>query len=422
MKRRTGFLSIVIILVIILAGCNQQGGYILSKQSVKQTAPGEKARVQGEDKGSLQYPVEVVAMLQKINRVKGGISVKNAEDYGRIWGSILKQQAESEQKTAIESEADPLFISFLLGEDGNTENKFDFFNLPKELKKSFQLGFRQGYEDRNGDLVLSLNLLEAVRRMAAKGAAQLMKIYQEKIIADIVFTNRFKKQWRESMHEVLETLEGLTAEGSPAETAAFLSAFPLEYEKELSNLIKCLNGYMRCDLKVGGELMKSFSSDDIYGMIREEDELRFTESSKNILGTNMGYAVMNYRINESEDGVNTYYKYSRKKKANQEALLPLTDSHVENSVLHGEGLGEQLNKISWLYIGEEMGRKYKNSLVTMDEMLEWLRKSRSIMESQSVEGFYDTSIRLLREGFQIGYGPGDDKEWKRLADEINLSY
>lgn len=421
------FLAVCIMtgLLLSLGACTPQRGAQYSRTSSVKPAvyPGDEVKAQEDS--VLRYPSEIRALLLRSGRTKDGISVATAERCGRLWGAFMKEigSRQGDDMVKIDVEAEPYlpFTLFLLGTDVDVENRFDFFSLPREVKKGFQLGFRQGYEERNGDFIFALNMIEATRKKASMAAENLMKVYRQKIIADIIYTNRFKDQWQEEMVSALKTFEGLTADGSPAEAAAFLSAFPMEYEKELNNLITCLNGYTRCDLKPAEVFPETnLSSDDIYAMIGEEDELKFSESSEKILGTTMDYAVIQYQVNNQDNGINSYYKYSSKKKENQESRLLLTDSTVKSSVLHGEGLVEQLNKVSWLFIGQEMGRKYNHRLVSLDEVLEWLRKSRSIMESQSVEGFYDTSIRLLRDGFQLGYGPGGEKEWQRLAEEIRL--
>ncbi len=136
----------------------------------------------------------------------------------------------------------------------------------------------------------------------------------------------------------------------------------------------------------------------------------------------MKYGVMNVQIDDTNRPENTYFKFSSSKRRNQSSPLMLSDSNITNRILHGDGLVEQVNKISWLFVGQEMGREFNHNLVSRQELVEWIKRARSIMESKSGDNYYDTSMRLLRDGFQSpeGYGPGGETEWKRLREETGI--
>ncbi|MEA3358606.1 MAG: hypothetical protein U9R17_04260 [Thermodesulfobacteriota bacterium] len=100
----------------------------------------------------------------------------------------------------------------------------------------------------------------------------------------------------------------------------------------------------------------------------------------------------------------------------------MASSNMETDVLTGEGLVRVFNNASWLEVGKEMGRKFNHNLISRAELIEWLRRARSIMQfkgNRDIEN-YNTSIRLLREGFMSshkGYGKGGLIIFNRLAKD-----
>ncbi len=369
------------------------------------------------------YPASIVKVVGKYVRSGKSLTVENYETIGNVWGVYMAEVAKLDPN--VNNEKNDIFSCFLFGEDISAGLSFDYFGIHRDMKKAFQAGFREGYAERNSDLVLGVNLNEAARLKSQDSAVRLMDVYREKIIADVMATSRFKREWGQIMDETLGTFEEITAEGSPAESRAFLSSFPNEYESELKALTDCLERNISCDLRPSLKKRKSeneLSAFEINEMLAEG----FSRKDKDvkILNRSMHYELMTVHINDEDRPENTYFRYSSSKRKNRSAPMMISDANVVNQILKGDSLAEQINKISWLYVGQEMGRKFNHNLISRQELIEWIKRARSIMESKSGDNYYDTSIRLLREGFQdeeTGYGPGGETEWKRIKKETGLS-
>ena len=359
------------------------------------------------------YPSEAENKLRKTKEFTN-------EDYqqlGEIWGKVMATVAKT--KRDINTEHYALFSQFLFGKDLQQYNNFEYFNIHRDMKKAFQTGFRQGYGERNSDLVLGVNLKEAARLKALDAAIRLMNVYREKIIADVLATTTFQTEWKEILNETLSTFEEITAEGSPAESRSFLSTFPAMYENELDVLISCLKGeIIPCDLTT----RKEASNPPTYSEMKEMVDEGFdaTKETRRILNKQMEYANLQFHINDEDEDKNRFFQYSQITKKNENKPLMIADANVNNKILRGDGLVEQVNKISWLFVGQEMGRKFNHNLISRQELIEWIKRARSIMESKYKDNNYPTSIRLLRRGFNKGYGAGGENEWNRLKKETGL--
>ncbi|MFT5612035.1 MAG: hypothetical protein ACI9WC_003597 [Arenicella sp.] len=408
--------------VLTLTGCETLPvnlGAAPSKQTtVAYVAERKKNMCVSQD----QYPETVIKLVSKYSRSDEKLTVEEYGVIGNAWGVYMSEEAQL--KSNINNEPNVYFSCFLFGDSFGRGLSFDYFGIHRDMKKSFQAGFREGYGERNSDLVMGVNLNQAAELKSKDSAIRLMDVYREKIIADVLATSRFKKDWSDIMDETLRTFEEITAEGSPAESRAFLSSFPAQYEKELVVLTACLERKNACDLRPDAVKRRT---DSLIPMsdINEMLEVGFSKSTKEVkvLNRGMNYGVMTVHINDKDRPENTYFKYSSSRKKNQSSALMLADSNVSNQILHGDGLVEQVNKISWLFVGQEMGRKFNHNLISRSELIEWIKRARSIMESKSGDNYYDTSIRLLRDGFRgdAGYGAGGKKEWERLKKETNLN-
>ncbi len=413
-------ISIGFVVVVGLAGCESMPTSLEYTSKKAPPSSGYLAARQGNICRLTGYPPEVVSMVSKFSRGKDKLTVENYELLGKTWGAYMSEEAQ--RNSNINNEEVPIFSCFLAGDKlSDRGTSFDYFGIHRDMKKAFQTGFREGYGERNSDLVLGVNLNQAARLKSRDSAVRLIDVYREKVISDVLSSHRFNNEWEQIMDETLGTFEEITAEGSPAESRAFLTSFPEEYEKELTALTRCLEGKEICDLRPDREKKKEeymIEKETVYQMLAEG----FTSESetKKVLRRPMNYDVMTVHIHDTDRIENTYFKYSKSKKRNQSDELMLSDSNIVNTILKGDGLVEQINKISWLFVGQEMGRKFNHNLISRQELIEWIKRARSIMESKSGDNYYNTSIRLLRKGFQQGYGAGGENEWARIKDETGL--
>lgn len=412
------YFPVVVISMLVQAGCA-----LVEKEPEPDPPPVEVGYIE-ERRGSTcssssNYPSAVMAPLRGFHQV-GKLSVENYDAIGKAWGIYMADVAKVTQN--VNNRETDIFSCFLVGYGLPESAYFDYFGIHRDMKKAFQSGFREGYGERNSDLVLGVNLNEAARLKALDAAVRLMDVYREKIVADVVATSRFKRDWGNIMDETLGTFEEITAEGSPAESTAFLSSFPVEYESELNALTSCLeHSGEACDLRPNLKKKKKESEitvNEIYAMLTEGFSREALTQS--VLKTKMTYSAMTVHIDDEDRVENTYFKYSSKKKKNLSSPMMLSDAQVVNRILRGDGLVEQINKISWLFVGQEMGRKFNHNLISRRELVEWIKRARSIMESKSGANYYHTSVRLLRDGFQEGYGSGGVTEWGRIREETEL--
>jgi len=420
MFKRLGMGLATIIVVVVCGNISQAFAAGFKKKSEDNRTYIEE-RKESVCKSSNVYPKEIVSATKKISRRGDNITVENYKVMGNAWGQYMAEVAG--QSPNVNNKHNELFSCFLYGNSFGKGLSFDYFGIHRDMKKSFQSGFREGYGERNSDLVMGVNLNQAARLKARESAVKLMDVYREKIIADVLATSRFKVDWGEIMDDTLRTFEEITAEGSPAESRAFLSSFPDAYENELSVLSKCLERASVCDLRPDAQKIeeaRAIAMSDINRML--EEGFSTTSNEVNVLGSVMKYDVMDVEIDDADRLENTYFKYNRNSKTNRSSPLMLSDSNVTNRILHGAGLVEQINKISWLFVGQEMGRKFNHNLISRQNLIEWIKRARSIMESKSGDNYYSTSIRLLRDGFigENGYGAGGINEWKRLREETGL--
>lgn len=409
-----------LVFLMLATGCVPMENLTKTTEDVKPTGYVQQRMNKGYVESGV-YPKDIMKTLAGFDRKSGKMTNENYVTLGEAWGHHMASVAVVEKD--INNKHYNLFTYFLLGKDLPANLSFEYFNIHRDMKKSFQHGFRQGYGERNADLVLGVNLKEAARLKALDSAILLMDVYREKVISDALATSQFKREWRRILTETLHTFEEITAEGSPAESMAFLESFPSEYNKELEALLFCLdpkNRNITCDLRPTSRHTEVLTQDDIHKLLYEGYTTR--EDMKKVLGKDMLYRTVNIHINDEKNHENTFFQFNKSINDNQASPLMISDSNVQNSVLSGGGIVEQINKVSWLFVGQEMGRKFNHNLITRHDLVEWIKRARSIMESKSGENYYLTTIRLVRDGFihEKGYGPGGEMEWQRIAQEVGL--
>ncbi len=412
--------SFCLVLLMLGTGCVPMENLTRTSEDVKPTGYVQQRMNKGYVETGV-YPKEIMKTLSGFDRKSGKMTNENYEKLGEVWGAHMASIPLAEKD--INNKHYEMFTYFLLGRNLPANLSFEYFNIHRDMKKSFQHGFRQGYGERNSDLVLGVNLKEAARLKALDSAILLMDVYREKVISDALATSRFKKEWRTILLETLHTFEEITSEGSPAESMAFLESFPTEYNKELEALLFCLNPKntnVNCDLRPTPRRADVLGLDEIHQLLYEGYTTR--EDMKKVLGKEMVYRTVNIQINDEKNPENTFFQYNKSQNDNQASPLMISVANVQNSVLSGGGIVEQVNKVSWLFVGKEMGRKFNHNLITRHDLIEWIKRARSIMESKSGDNYYPTTIRLVREGFihKEGYGPGGEMEWNRIAQEVGL--
>ncbi|MBJ6727205.1 hypothetical protein [Geomesophilobacter sediminis] len=166
--------------------------------------------------------------VREIERVER--SVTEFEKRGTEWGKKLKKDGINPQK-----ELNTAFVKYL-------NEQLGYFEAHTELKDAFKRGFRIGYEDRVGDLVLGPHIREA--------AGDVGTITSGKIVLII---NQFDKEWKETLTKAIDIFIVLISEGSQADRDAFITRFKKQYSAKYEDLIdKTAKENQSVQITIGG--------------------------------------------------------------------------------------------------------------------------------------------------------------------------
>lgn len=282
---------------------------------------------------------------------------------GKIWGERLQEEAVEPGKISY-----PFLLFLLTGEvDADVAAVDDrfyspdrsyYFRIHSSLKEAFKEGFREGFVDRKADLVLG-PYYQLAAGLIGEANARLFEANVRRFYAS---QNQLRRETDRNVEQVLtssvELFKELIAEGSPADREAFRSRFLDHY---------------------GGNTEAFLRSRPEYAV----DKSRWI------------------RLKFAPDG--------------SVASPAAFEYEATASTSMAEQLWELIYRRSLSEVGQEMGERLVNNLIRREELLEWLRRTRTALDDLTKD------IEIIRSGFRETYGRDADTVFNSLLRDIGFS-
>jgi len=302
------------------------------------------------------------------------------ENAGNTWGEKLRtlgvQPCANNPNCVVNTE----FVRFLKGGSQNF-----YFTVHDQLKKSFQNGFRLGYQERSADLVLGPNITAAAKSVGEENGSAFERLAGSMIDDEQALARKISNQFsayttesEKSLRKGIDVFKDLLAEGSPADRKAFEAAFRCNYRSDMASKLREVSRKSYVSIKPGVENLQVSCSDEVtlkQRMVKIHVVNKATGNEYSNHPSNATY-TMNYKVLSEND------------------------------------LWQRLYQRALFEVGKELGSRLSHNLMERADAIEWLRRLSLALKRQSDKSH-------VRNGFIEDFVNGGRKYFDKMWSEAN---